>query len=72
MDQVEFLRIVESAAAREPESLGLEARLQDIGWDSLAVVILISELDRLGGYSLDVDSAAKAGTVRDLYFSVFA
>lgn len=71
MDDVEFVQMVEKAAARQPGSLDFDSTLRDIGWDSLAVILLISELDRLGGYSLDVDAGAKANTVGDLYLCVF-
>ena len=72
MDELEFVKLVERAAECEPGSIGLDSALEDIAWDSLGVISLISELDKVGGFAVSVESVVPAKTVRDLYLAVFS
>ena len=71
MDEFEFVKLVERAAECAPGSVGFDSVLEHIAWDSLAVISLISELDKFGGYSVSAESIVPARTVRDLYAAVF-
>lgn len=70
MDRPEFVRLVEVVAECELGSLAFNSNLKDFGWDSLAVILLIAELDRVGGFPVDVDSLAQATTIQDVFDSV--
>lgn len=71
MTEAEFLSMVEIVLELQSGSLELDVRLDDVGWDSLAVIGLIAELDRQGGPELLGDAIASATSVRDLYQSIF-
>jgi len=45
MDAAAFLELAHDLLDARPGSLGLDDRLEDIGWDSLANVELIAHLD---------------------------
>jgi acyl carrier protein len=72
MEEIDFVRLIEVVSESDPGSLTLDTALEDFGWDSLAVISLISELDRIGGHSINADSVASAVTVRDLFGSAFS
>lgn len=72
MEEIDFVQLIEVVSESDPGSLTLDSKLEDFGWDSLAVISLISELDRIGGYSISADSVASAATVRDLFESAFS
>lgn len=67
----EFIRLIEDVAEANSGSLRPDSRLEDFGWDSLCVILLISELDRLKLDSVTVDSIIKAETIRDLHTDIF-
>lgn len=71
MTSQEFVSLVESVSESPSGSLRLSSKLEEFGWDSLAVIGLISELDRRGGTSVAADSIADAATVNDLYTAAF-
>lgn len=71
MSEAEFLSTVELVLELPSGSLELDTPLDDAGWDSLAVIGLIAELDRRGGPELLGDAIAPARSVRDLYQSIF-
>lgn len=70
MDRLEFVRLVEVVAECELGSLAFNSNLEDFGWDSLAVISLIAELDRVGGFPVDVDSLAQATTIQNVFDAV--
>lgn len=71
MGKDEFVRLVESLAEMQPKSLNSDSKLEDFGWDSLCVIGLISELDRLNLGSINADSISEAETIENLYRNIF-
>lgn len=71
MEIKEFIRLVEDVAEANAGTLRLDSRLEDFGWDSLCVIGLISELDRLKLNSVSVDSIVQAETIQDLHTDIF-
>jgi acyl carrier protein len=71
MDVVQFLLLVENSVEATPGSISLEHGLDEIGWDSIAHLSLIAEVDRVGGLAIDSGSSGNARTVSELYLSVF-
>lgn len=71
MDIKGFIRLVEGVAEVNAGSLRFDSRLEDFGWDSLCVIGLISELDRLKLDSVSVDSIVQAETIQDLHTDIF-
>lgn len=71
MESEEFVRLVETLSEAEPGSLRMDSKLEQFGWDSLCVIGLISELDRLNLNSVSADSIAQSGTVQELHARIF-
>lgn len=67
METKDFVRLVETLAEAPAGSLELGSKLEDFGWDSLCVIGLISELDRLKLNSVNADSIAESETIQDLH-----
>jgi len=71
MESEDFVRLVETLAEAETGSLRMDSELEQFGWDSLCVIGLISELDRLNLNSVSADSIAQSGTIQELHASIF-
>lgn len=71
MKKREFFRLVEALAELEPGSAQPHTKLGDIGWDSLCVIGLISDLDRMGINATNTEMLTEAETIDDLYKAVF-
>lgn len=65
-----FLLLLEKSVEATPESISFEQVLEEIGWDSIAHLSFIAEVDRVGGLAIDSRSMGNARTVSDLYESV--
>ena len=70
MQQSQFISIVEGILETDSGSLTIQDSLDSLGWDSLAHLSLIAELDRLGDMTVDVSLLAQAKTVADLLLTV--
>lgn len=71
MKKSDFFCLVEALAELEPGSAQLHSKLVDIGWDSLCVIGLISDLDRMGINATNTETINGAETIDDLYEAVF-
>lgn len=71
MNTREFIFLVERVAEVNAGTLQLDSRLEDFGWDSICVIGLISELDRLQLNPVHADSLSQAETVQDLHADIF-
>ena len=71
MDTEDFVRLIETLAEASAGTLEFDSRLEDFGWDSLCVIGLISELDRLNLNSFRAESIARSETIRDIYAEIF-
>ena len=70
MQQSQFISIVEGILEVDSGSINTQDSLDSLGWDSLAHLSLIAELDRLGDMTVDVSLLAQAKTVADLLLTV--
>lgn len=64
MNQEELLEVV--AEVLEVDSVELSDDLEDRGWDSLATLTFIAEIDERTGISIDADTLSDAKLVSDL------
>lgn len=67
MDEQTFLQTVADILEVGVDSVSLEANLDELGWDSLANITLIAEVDEKAGITLEGDALAEAVLVSDLY-----
>ena len=70
MENSQFISIVEGILEVDSGSINTQDSLDSLGWDSLAHLSLIAELDRLGDMTVDVSLLAQAKTVADLLLTV--
>ena len=66
MDTAEFLALLEEAIEAEPGTIGMDDKLADHDFDSLATLGFIAAVDSKLGVSLDAAELAKAETPADL------
>ena len=68
MTRTEFLQVFTQCLQQETSPLTGDEQLESLaGWDSLAVVIFMAELDRTWGTSVPPAKIKQAKTVNDLY-----
>ena len=68
MTRTEFLQVFTQCLQQETSPLTGDEQLESLaGWDSLAVVIFMAELDRICGTSVPPAKIKQAKTVNDLY-----
>jgi len=70
MENSQFISIVEDILEVDSGSINTQDSLDSLGWDSLAHLSFIAELDRLGDMTVDVSLLAQAKTVADLLLTV--
>ncbi|MFJ4173864.1 acyl carrier protein [Microbacterium sp. NPDC089696] len=66
MDEKAFLELVAEILEVEVGEVSLTDDLDEIGWDSLANISFIAEVDERVGVTIEADELAKAKTVQDL------
>ena len=69
MDERSFLSAIEAAAQKDSGTVHLEDALDDIGWDSLAVILLIAELDS-AGVNIEADVLTNLSTVHEVFVAI--
>ncbi|MCZ4300528.1 acyl carrier protein [Microbacterium oxydans] len=67
MDEKAFLDLVAEILEVEVDDVALADELDVIGWDSLANISFIAEVDEAVGVTIDADELANAKTVADLH-----
>lgn len=72
MDEKSLLKIVAEILEVEIDEVSLSDELEAIGWDSLANISFIAEVDTAAGVTIDADALAEAVTVADLHALVNA
>jgi len=72
MKQSQFLTVVEGILEVDSGSIDTQDSLDSLGWDSLAHLSLIAELDRFGDVAVDVSLLSQAKTVADLFLTISA
>ena len=68
--EIEIIQLVAKSTIRTPEGISRETLLEDIGWDSLAILEFMADCDTQLGISLDSAELRKAKTVGDLIETV--
>jgi acyl carrier protein len=66
MSEIEFLELLAKILDRPIGAFGPAVTLDSVGWDSLAVLSLLSELDENFQIELDSEKLSGAKTVSDL------
>lgn len=66
MDENTLLSVVAEILEVEPNEVSLSDDLETIGWDSLANISFIAEVDTQTGITIDADALAESATVADL------
>ena len=72
MDEKALIELVADILQVDASGLTLDDDLKDAGWDSLANVEFIANVDETAGVTVDADELADAQTVRDLHALVNA
>lgn len=67
MEKQALLELVAEILQVDPSKVALEDDLKDSGWDSLANVEFIANVDETAGIVIDADALADAKTVADLH-----
>ena len=65
MEQTELVNLVAAILETDASNVGIDDKLEGIGWDSLSRLSFLAELDDRG-ISLSPDELAEARTVSDL------
>ena len=65
MEQTELVNLVAEILETDASNVGIDDKLEGIGWDSLSRLSFLAELDDRG-ISLSPDELAEARTVSDL------
>lgn len=66
MDEKTLLELVAEILEVDAGEVALAQELEELGWDSLANISFIAEVDEAVGVSIDADDLAGAKTVADL------
>lgn len=72
MDEKALIEIVADILQVDASQVTLNDDLKDAGWDSLANVEFIANVDEAAGVTVDADELSKAQTVGDLHALVVA
>lgn len=67
MNKEEFVELLEKILEAKPGSLETASRLDEVDWDSIAMLSFISEVDSRLGVELNLDKLVSAETVDDLW-----
>lgn len=67
MDENALLALVAEILETDVAEVSLNDELDALGWDSLANISFIAEVDEATGVTIDADDLAKAKTVADLH-----
>ncbi|MBN6190229.1 acyl carrier protein [Aneurinibacillus sp. BA2021] len=67
MDEKALLELVAEILEVEVDEVALTDELDAVGWDSLANISFIAEVDEAIGVTIDADELANAKTVSDLH-----
>jgi acyl carrier protein len=67
MDEKAFLELVAEILEVEVDEVAMADELDAVGWDSLANISFIAEVDEAVGVTIDADELAAAKTVSDLH-----
>ncbi|MBS0025609.1 acyl carrier protein [Microbacterium paraoxydans] len=67
MDEKALLELVAEILEVEVDEVALTDELDAVGWDSLANISFIAEVDEATGVTIDADELANAKTVADLH-----
>lgn len=70
MTEDDVLQIVETLLALKPTSVAPEARLAEIGWDSLTVLEFVATIDKEYGLGVDSEKISRATTPAELFASI--
>ena len=68
-DKLFLTKFVEELGLNElglKEPISLDSILEDLGWDSLAVITAIAVFDEVYGITLDVNKLNKCKTIKDI------
>lgn len=66
MEDTKFLELVAEILEVQVEEVAMTDELEELGWDSLANITFIAEVDDAIGVTIDADQLAEAVTVADL------
>ncbi|GAA2929360.1 hypothetical protein GCM10010458_09770 [Microbacterium luteolum] len=72
MDEKALIELVADILQVDASQVALDDDLKDAGWDSLANVEFIANVDETVGVTVDADELSNAATVRDLHALVSA
>lgn len=67
MDEKALLELVAEILEVEVDEVSLTDELDAVGWDSLANISFIAEVDEATGVTIEADELANAKTVADLH-----
>ena len=66
MNPDKFIALVANVSECNPAGLSAETPLEELGWDSLALLSLVGEIDSLPGIGISVDRVHEATTIGEL------
>ncbi|MDR7185327.1 acyl carrier protein [Microbacterium trichothecenolyticum] len=67
MDQQELIALVEEILEADAGTVAIDNDLDDLGWDSLANITFIAEIDERTGRTIGSAALAECSTVKDLW-----
>ena len=67
MKEKELIGIIAEITGIAPTSIGMEAKLEDLRWDSLSTLSFLAKIEQVLGETVDADKLTKAKTVSDIF-----
>lgn len=68
MNEQKFLNVFENAVMVDEGTLFLETKLETLeDWDSLAIATLLSELEEIVGFEVDVAEISECQSIQEVY-----
>lgn len=72
MNETALVQLVAEILEVDVSEVALTDELESLGWDSLANISFIAEVDSVAGVAIEADALADATTVADLHTLVAA
>ena len=67
MKENELFGIIAEVTEIAPAGISMEAKLEDLSWDSLSTLSFLAKIEKILGETVDADKLRDAKTVRDIF-----
>jgi acyl carrier protein len=67
MKEKELIGIISEITEIAPASISMEAKLEDLSWDSLSTLSFLAKIEQVLGETVDANKLSNAKTVNDIF-----